>query len=62
MVLEMQGGGETSNTGKITNLLNSWAANPDRTNAMLRAETEASTLETMMKNTDLLLYLTARVK
>lgn len=46
MVLEMQGGGETSNTGKITNLLNSWAANPDRTNAMLRVETEASTLET----------------
>ena len=46
MVLEMQGGGETSNTGKITQLLNAWALNPQRTNAQLRAETDASTLET----------------
>ena len=46
MVLEMQGGGETSNTGKITNLLSSWAADENRTNAMLRSDTEASTLET----------------
>lgn len=46
LVLEMQGGGETSNTGKITDLLTAWAANPERTNAQLRSETEASTLET----------------
>lgn len=46
MVLEMQGGGETSNTGKITQLLRNWAANPNRTNALLRTETVASTLET----------------
>lgn len=46
MVLEMQGGGETSNTGKITDLLRKWEANQNRTNALLRTETEASTLET----------------
>ena len=46
MVLEMQGGGETSNTGKITDLLRNWEADNNRTNALLRTETEASTLET----------------
>ena len=46
LVLEMQGGGETSNTGKITTLLSNWASNTNRTNALLRTETEASTLET----------------
>lgn len=46
MVLEMQGGGETSNTGRITDLLRIWETNPNRTNALLRTETEASTLET----------------
>jgi len=46
MVLEMQGGGETSNTGRITDLLRNWETNPNRTNALLRMETEASTLET----------------
>ena len=46
MVLEMQGGGETTNTGKITSLINEWAANPERTNAQLRQPTQASTLET----------------
>jgi len=46
MVLEMQGGGETTNTGKITSLINEWAANPERTNAQLRQATQASTLET----------------
>ena len=46
MVLEMQGGGETSNTGQITALLNQWIANPTRTNQQLRSETGASTLET----------------
>ncbi len=46
LVLEMQGGGETTNTGKITSLLSQWAYNPNRTNSQLRAETDASTLET----------------
>lgn len=46
LVLEMQGGGETTNTGKLTQLINQWATNPDRTNEMLRQPTEASTLET----------------
>ncbi|EEQ59232.1 hypothetical protein CBFG_02942 [Clostridiales bacterium 1_7_47FAA] len=46
MVLEMQGGGETSNTGKITELINTWQLNPKRTNEILRTETGASTLET----------------
>ncbi len=35
IVLEMQGGGETSNTGRITNLVNLWENNPFRTNADL---------------------------
>lgn len=42
----MQGGGETTNTGKITALLNRWAADDNRTNALLRSDTDASTLET----------------
>lgn len=46
VILEMQGGGETTNTGKLTKLVSSWRENEERTNAMLRAETEASTLET----------------
>lgn len=46
LILEMQGGGETSNTGKITNLLKTWKDTPDRTNALLRTLTDASTLET----------------
>ena len=46
LVLEMQGGGETSNTGKITEHLAAWQANPNRTNAILRSATGASTLET----------------
>lgn len=46
MILEMQGGGETSNTGKITELLTEWATDPRRSNELLRRETEASTLET----------------
>ena len=46
MVLEMQGGGETTNTGKITELIKEWASNPARTNAQLRQATQASTLET----------------
>lgn len=46
LVLEMQGGGETTNTGKITQLIGRWKADENRTNAMLRSTTEASTLET----------------
>lgn len=46
LILEMQGGGETTNTGKITQLVDAWKANLNRTNEMLRATTEASTLET----------------
>lgn len=46
MILEMQGGGETTNTGKLTALVKRWMDNPDRTNAQLRLPSEASTLET----------------
>ncbi|MBE5851303.1 MAG: restriction endonuclease [Lachnospiraceae bacterium] len=46
LVLEMQGGGETSNTGKITSLIARWANDFNRTNEMLRSDTDASTLET----------------
>lgn len=46
LVLEMQGGGETSDTGKLTVIIDNWYANPFRTNEMLRAPSKASTLET----------------
>lgn len=46
LILEMQGGGETTNTGKITQMITRWQADPNRTNAFLRSTTEASTLET----------------
>ena len=46
LILEMQGGGETTNTGKITALLNRWANDGEPSNALLRSETDASTLET----------------
>ena len=46
LVLEMQGGGETTNTGKITRLINRWMDDENRTNDFLRQPTEASTLET----------------
>lgn len=47
VVLEMQGGGETSNTGKITDHLKAWAQNPNRTNTILRQEVpNVGTLET----------------
>ena len=42
----MQGGGETTNTGKLTQLVSEWEVNPNRTNEQLRAPSEASTLET----------------
>lgn len=37
-VLEMQGGGETSNTGKLTRHITGWEQNHERTNALLRRE------------------------
>ena len=46
LVLEMQGGGETTNTGKITQLISRWQSDENRTNELLRSTTEASTLET----------------
>lgn len=46
LILEMQGGGETTNTGKITSHIKQWMVDPNRTNEFLRQTTEASTLET----------------
>ncbi len=42
----MQGGGETSNTGKLTKHIGNWEKDENRTNEFLRRPTEASTLET----------------
>lgn len=44
LILEMQGGGETTNTGVQTNHIRDWHNQP--TNEFLRRETSASTLET----------------
>ena len=46
LVLEMQGGGETANTGSMTEHIRNWKAAPMRGNALLMRETTASTLET----------------
>lgn len=46
LILEMQGGGETTNTGALTAHIKEWASIPLRNNAYLRQETNASTLET----------------
>lgn len=46
VVLEMQGGGETSNTGHITNHINTWESRQNRTNAFLSQEVNAGTIET----------------
>lgn len=46
LILEMQGGGETSNTGVQTDHIKDWISNNNRTNALLREETAASPLET----------------
>lgn len=46
LVLEMQGGGETTNTGDQTNHIQEWKNMLPPTNAFLRQETQASTLET----------------
>ncbi|MBP5441122.1 MAG: hypothetical protein J6Y14_09510 [Fibrobacter sp.] len=46
LILEMQGGGETTNTGVQTAHIKEWISNINRTNSLLRTETGASTLET----------------
>jgi hypothetical protein len=46
VVLEMQGGGETSSTGKITNHVNLWEKRKSRTNDFLSEEINAGTIET----------------
>ena len=46
LVLEMQGGGETTNTGLLTRHVRSWRNDRNYSNALLRTETGASTLET----------------
>ena len=38
MILEMQGGGDTQDTGKSTAVVKAWADNPNRTNELLRRE------------------------
>jgi hypothetical protein len=46
ILLEMQGGGETSNTGKISELLTNWSALSNPTNTYLCQTVSASTIET----------------
>ena len=46
LVLEMQGGGETTNTGEQTRYIQQWKRMKAYTNAFLRAENGAQTLET----------------
>lgn len=46
LIVEMQGGGETTNTGVQTRHIQNWRLPQNRTNAYLRRETGASTLET----------------
>ncbi len=47
LVVEMQGGGETSNTKSLTNIVTEWEQNPNRTNQQLRRPVDkVGTLET----------------
>lgn len=46
VLLEMQGGGETSSTGKITRHIAAWAEREDRNNELLRLLVAANTIET----------------
>ena len=46
LILEMQGGGETTNTGVQTTHIQTWKSLENPTNEILRQETLASTLET----------------
>ena len=46
IILEMQGGGETSETEKLTAIVNAWKTDPTPTNQKLRLLSQANTLET----------------
>ena len=46
IVLEMQGGGETSKTGSITRHIDAWEIQQEKTNAFLSQEVDAGTIET----------------
>ena len=46
LILEMQGGGETTNTGVLTSHVKAWRNLKDHSNAFLNGDTAASTLET----------------
>ncbi|MCL2129773.1 MAG: hypothetical protein FWH35_05400 [Treponema sp.] len=46
VVLEMQGGGETSNTGHITRHIDKWESQKNKTNDFLSQEVNAGTIET----------------
>ena len=46
VVLEMQGGGETSNTGSITRHIDVWEALKNKTNSFLSQDVNAGTIET----------------
>ena len=46
ILLEMQGGGETSSTGAISRHLKEWSENPARDNALLRTFVKANPIET----------------
>ena len=46
LVLEMQGGGETSNTGSLTRHIHNWKSMAHPTNTFLKKMTTAGTLET----------------
>ncbi|MDC0307626.1 hypothetical protein OAL44_00665 [Planctomycetaceae bacterium] len=46
ILLEIQGGGETSNTGSITRKVTQWEADENRSNEFLRETVSAGTIET----------------
>ncbi|MEQ2427837.1 NotI family restriction endonuclease [Enterocloster hominis (ex Hitch et al. 2024)] len=46
VILEMQGGGETSDTGKLTKVIKDWKNSDIQTNHLLQQLSKASTLET----------------
>jgi hypothetical protein len=45
-IVEMQGGGETTNTGKLSATVRDWARNATRNNQLLMAESKANVLAT----------------
>lgn len=46
LIIEMQGGGETGQTGKLTRHIKEWRSSVERTNSQLREKIAANTLET----------------